>query len=69
MPWSGQPAILCLTSNRVADKVNSDSEVAGLLTVVFIPNYSVSIAQVRSDDLSLPWPPVLLRSTRIHVRL
>ena len=32
--------------NRVGTKVNSDSDIGNLLKVVFLPNYSVSSAQI-----------------------
>ncbi|CAI5996573.1 unnamed protein product [Closterium sp. NIES-64] len=40
--------------NAVAARVNSDSDISGLLKVVFLPNYSVSLAQliVPASDIS-----------------
>ncbi|CAI7913867.1 unnamed protein product [Closterium sp. NIES-54] len=40
--------------NAVAQRVNSDADISGLLKVVFLPNYSVSLAQliVPASDIS-----------------
>eukprot|EP00897_Mesotaenium_endlicherianum_P009871 jgi/Mesen1/8912/ME000545S08411 len=40
--------------NCVAERVNNDPEVGGLLTVIFIPNYSVSLAEGGGKQIIIP---------------